>query len=269
MKTLNFYSEHQLNHKSRFVNKIWVLDNYSEKKAIENLNILPNGCFNFALLIGKGATAYFKKNIFNFNEGIYLCSQLTEVINLTLLENSKIILIQLHPWYFSYYQNINFNNFIDLISESHTNDRIFNNNINLKSSNILQEVIQTVEKHSLKLEKDNPKQNMIEEICNTIILNSGELKVSQVLNNYDCSKRWIQAKFKKTTGLTIKKLCKIIQFRNSINNITFNNLQNSLTSISYLSGYNDQSHFIKNFKQYSKIAPSKFNPDNYILSHIE
>lgn len=265
----NIYSEHKLNHKSRFINKIWVLDNYLGKTEIENLKILPNGSFNFVLIIGKGSYAFLKNKEYELNQGIYLCSQLTEYINVTLLENSKIILVQLKPWYFSYYQQCDFNDFVDSVSISEANNKIFGKEINLNSISVLEDTIRLTENFFLKFEKNNHQKNIIEELCQRILSNNGNSKITDILANYPYSERWIQSKFKKSTGLTLKQFSKIIQFRNSVDEIAFNKKGNSLTSIGYKSGYNDQSHFVKNFNQFSKITPSKFNPINYVLSFKE
>jgi hypothetical protein len=42
-------------------NKIWSVDNSTQKTDIPNLKILPNGCFNIAILIGNGALVTLKK----------------------------------------------------------------------------------------------------------------------------------------------------------------------------------------------------------------
>lgn len=266
---MNLYSEHQLKHKSRFVNKIWALDNSLEKTQIHNLNILPNGCFNFALLVGNGARVYLKNEKYRFNQGIYLCSQLTEYITLTLLENSKLVLVQLNPWYFSYHPQSDFKNFVDTISESVPNNKLFGKDISLNASSVLEDVIETTENYFLNFEKHNSEQNAIEVICRKIIADNGNCKIAAILKNSGYSDRWIQSGFKKATGLTPKQFSKIIQFRNSVDEIAFNEQKDSLTSVGYKSGYNDQSHFINNFYQFSKITPGKFDPDNYVLSFKE
>lgn len=266
---MNLYREYKINNDPRFINKIWGLDNYSGTTSVPNLKVLPNGCFNFALLIGKGASVCLKTKMYEFGQGIYLCSQLTEHITLTLLENSKIILIQLKPWYFSYYQHSNFNDFVNRISESETPKKLFNKSIDLNATSILEDVIEITRNHDSEFKKDNPKANSIEEICRIILTNNGNHKISEILKSYPYSERWMQSIFKKHTGLTWKQFSKIIQFRNAVDEIAFHKKGNSLTSISYKSGYNDQSHFIKNFNQFSKTTPSKFNPEKYVLSHKE
>lgn len=261
---MNFYSEHKLPEYHRFLNKIWIVDNSTQQQAIPNLKILPNGCFNFALLIGKGALVSLKNKNYSFTQGIYLCSQFTEYVNVTLLETSKIILIQLPSWYFSYLKN-DFSNFTDDILQS-SSSTLFQQQIQLESPTILEELLAVVHQHFSNFETQHIHANFIETIAKTIIRNKGVGKISEVLKNYSYSERWLQSEFKKATGLTIKQFAKIIQFRDTVDKMTYEQPEDSLTSIGYEAGYNDQSHFVRNFKQFSNISPSKFIADDFVLS---
>lgn len=251
---------------SRFVNKIWGVDNSTQKTDILNLKILPNGCFNIALLIGNGALVTLKYKKYNFNQGIYLCSQITEPVNLTLCKYSKVILIQIHASYFSYYLKNDFNNFVDDISESESSYELFHENIDLNNPLILQDVINITENHFLNFSKKYSKKNVVEKAILKILLKKGNCKISDILKDSKYSERWLQLRFKKATGLTPKQYARIIQFRDSIDQIAYNSSSDSLTAISYQSGFNDQSHFIKNFNQFLGITPTKFNPEEYVLS---
>lgn len=263
---MNFYSEYKLENESRFLNKIWSVDNSNQKTDILNLKILPNGCFNIALLIGEGALVTIKNKKHNFYQGIYLCSQFTEPVHLTLRKYSKVILIQIKVWYFSYHLKNDFNNFLDDISESESNHKLFNENIDLNNPLILDNVIKLTKKHFLNFNKKHFKKNILEQTTLKILSKKGDCKISDILKGSNYSERWLQLNFKKATGLTFKQYAKIIQFRDSIDKITYDSSSDSLTSISYQSGYNDQSHFIKNFYQFSGITPSKFNPKKFVLS---
>lgn len=70
------------------------------------------------------------------------------------------------------------------------------------------------------------------------------------------SARYMQKLFLQYTGLTPKAFLKINRFRNSLGFLE--NKQESLTSIAYKSGYFDQSHFTKEFKQFSGDTPSAY-----------
>lgn len=263
---MDFYSEYQLPHGSRFINKLWVIDNSTQSAAIQNLKILPNGCFNIGLLIGQGAHVSIGENHFHFKSGIYLCAQLTQTANLTLLAASKVILIQIHPWYFSYYPKNDFRFFIDTISQSESNTTLFGQNIHLNSPTIIEDSIQITTQHINSFTNEYSQKNSVEKIATTILSHKGNCKISEILSHYDHSERWLQSRFKKATGLTPKQFAKIIQFRDSVDKITYDQTEDSLTSIGYRSGYNDQSHFVKSFRQFSDLTPSQFNPKNFVLS---
>ncbi len=263
---MDFYSEHELKSEARFVNKLWRLDNSHQKIAIDDLKILPNGCFNIGLLIGKGALVTFKEKKYNLSEGIYLCSQVTQPVNLTLLGYSKVILIQLHAWSFSYYSENDFSNFTDDISKSESNQELFGKNIDLSSTSILEDTINLTQTHFAEIDKKQTQKKFIEQLASKIVSQKGDCKISDLTKEYDYSEKWIQKKFKKATGLTPKQFAKIIQFRDSIDKIAYDDSDSSLTSIGYESGFNDQSHFIKNFRQFVGTTPSKFDPKNFVLS---
>lgn len=245
------------------------MDNSTQSATIPDLQILPNGCFNIFLLIGKGVLAAFKNKQYNFNQGIYLCSQVTKPVKATLLAHTKVILIQINPWYFSYYPENDLSKFIDDVSRSESNKQLFDKNIDLNSPSILEEIIDLTENHFLHFGKKHPKKNIIERITSEILLRKGDCKISNILENYNYSERWIQLQFKKATGLSPKQFSKIIQFRDSVDKIVYESAQESLTSIGYEAGFNDQSHFIKNFRHFLGTTPSKFNPKNFVLSFKE
>lgn len=266
---MDFYSEHKLKNESRFVKKLWCMDNSSQETSIEGLKILPNGCFNIALVVGEGALITFKTNRYHPTQGIYLCAQVTQPVELTLLGNTKVILIQLYPWYFSYYPENDLNNFIDDMSFSETSDVLFNKMINLNSPRILEDTLELTEKHFSDFTQRYLNHNVIEEIASEILLQKGDCKISDIVSQYDFSERWIQVQFKKATGLTLKQFAKIIQFRDSVDKVTTGSSDESLTAIGYEAGFNDQSHFIKNFRHFSGTTPSRFNPANFVLSFVE
>lgn len=263
---MNFYSEYQLQHESRFVNKIWVIDNSTQSTAIQNLKILPNGSFNIGILIGEEAYVTIQNETYQLREGIYLCAQFSIPASLSLQKFSKAILIQLQPWAFSYYPKNDFSNFLNQISANEINNNLFGKTIALHNSFLLETIIKITEDHFLAISQKYPQQNVIERMAREVLSQKGNCKIADILSTYDYSRRSLQSKFKKATGLTLKQFAKIVQFRDSVDKIAYDQTEDSLTSIGYHSGYNDQSHFVKNFRQFSNTTPSKFNPENFVLS---
>lgn len=64
-----------------------------------------------------------------------------------------------------------------------------------------------------------------------------------------------EKKFRSRIGCSPKKFAAIIRIRNLINNYSS---YSSLTEAAYEAGFYDQSHFIKEFRQFTGKSPSAF-----------
>jgi AraC-like DNA-binding protein len=92
--------------------------------------------------------------------------------------------------------------------------------------------------------------------------------IEDVAFKYGVSSRYLQKLFLEFTGLTPKLYHKITRFQKSL--LLAGNSNESLTSIAYLSGYFDQSHFVRDFKTFTGIPPSAFNTkDSTLLLAIQ
>ena len=95
-----------------------------------------------------------------------------------------------------------------------------------------------------------------------IIEGRGGMTVQTLQSHLNISQRSLERHFKKHVGLTPKFYSRIIRFSHIFNLISEEH--KDWISISYLAGYFDQSHFIKNFKEFTGEEPSKygFNEQN-------
>ena len=84
--------------------------------------------------------------------------------------------------------------------------------------------------------------------------------IENVASRYGITSRYLQKLFLQYTGLTPKLFSKINRFQNSL--LLVSKQDESLTSIAYECGYFDQSHFIREFKSFTGLTPSEFNPEN-------
>ena len=76
----------------------------------------------------------------------------------------------------------------------------------------------------------------------------------------------LERKFTKYIGLLPQSVIKIIRFNYSTK-IKYENPQLSLTQIACRSGYYDQAHFVKSFKQLSGLLPKRYYPTLTPMSH--
>ena len=90
-----------------------------------------------------------------------------------------------------------------------------------------------------------------------IISNKGQLTIKSLYNELHITERTFERRFLSSVGLTAKQFCKIIQFQQSLEQLTVKDYS-KLSDIVYANGYADQSHFIKVFKAYTGKTPLAF-----------
>ena len=109
----------------------------------------------------------------------------------------------------------------------------------------------------------------IDNAVNLIFEKKGMIKAEEIANEVGLGLRQLERLFKKYIGLSPKYYCRIIKF-----NYIYELMQKGSTDwakIIYLSGYYDQSHFIRNFKAFTGEDPSGYafkeqNMANFFLN---
>ncbi len=261
---MNLYSEHYVSQKTeRFVNKIWCLDNSIGESLIENKLVLPNGCFNLAIVSGNAIEVHTSKNKYEMNEGIYFCSQMTNKVLVNIKPKTKVTIIQLHTWTLSMFPKYDLSNFTDSIIKINFEELPFQIQIDAE----IEVLLNTINAYFEELANLHSEKNVIEKICQIIKIQEEEISVSEISSALNSSQRLLQIKFKNATGLTIKKYIQILKFRKSVDQMVNADLEKlKLTDVALYNKYFDQSHFIKKFKDVTKTTPKTFNPDSYFLS---
>jgi len=260
---MNLYSEHYVTQKTeRFINKIWCLDNSIGENLIENKLVLPNGCFNLAIVTGNAIEVHTSKNKNEMSEGFYFCSQMTNKVLVNIEPKTKVTIIQFHTWTLSMFPKYDLSNFTDSIIKINPEELPFN----LQIDSDIERLLQTINVYFEELSDLHSEKNTIEKICE-IIKNQEEISVSDISKNLKLSQRLLQIKFKTATGLTIKKYIQILKFRKSVDQMVNADLEKlKLTDVALYNKYFDQSHFIKKYKDVMKTTPKTFDPDSYFLS---
>jgi hypothetical protein len=85
---------------------------------------------------------------------------------------------------------------------------------------------------------------------------------TEVISEYPHTQKHLISQFKKYAGLPPKTIHKIIRF-NSLLQIIHQRKEVTWADIVYETGYSDQSHFIKEFQEFSGFTPSKYIKRGY------
>ncbi len=100
-----------------------------------------------------------------------------------------------------------------------------------------------------------PSQSLLDML--SILQNNPFSKHGELIQSYPKTQKHLINQFKKYCGLSPKTLHKIIRF-NKILQIIHESKEIKWTDIVYETGYTDQSHFIKEFQEFSGFNPSKY-----------
>jgi len=94
---------------------------------------------------------------------------------------------------------------------------------------------------------------LLTDIVNSIHKSNGGHNVAELAKQFSTSERTINRYFNKYVGINPIEYINLIRFRSVINSKGDDPFTNALEA-----GYYDQSHFIKHFKEFSKVTPSRF-----------
>jgi AraC-like DNA-binding protein len=152
------------------------------------------------------------------------------------------------------------------------NDAVFNledvigNKVNEVHSKLLaaHTIIQKIEitehfliERLLLFDKKINKLNLVSKVMCELVQEEYKINMNVIAYHYGISSRYLQKIFLQYAGVTPNLFRKINRFQKSLHLIANNN--NSLTSIAHQCGYFDQSHFIKDFKEFTGSLPSDFH----------
>lgn len=103
-----------------------------------------------------------------------------------------------------------------------------------------------------------------------IIRNSNVISVNVLCNENESYYKKLERDFLRYVGYTPKYFYRLVRFNKAIRQMR--STENSLTSICYNCGYYDQSHFIKDFHQFTGTTPKHFQKEHnviagFLLSH--
>lgn len=265
------YREHQVNPSlATYVKKVWVLDNANNPNPIINKAVLPNGCFNFALVEGEGADVTIDRAIFTLKRGIYFCGQMTKALNVNIKPHTKITLVQLFAWAPSSFFSTDMSQFKDSIVEVKTGSKSFAPFLQRSSFSDDLEFIAFLNEYADQYIQYGRTDELLKSSCQLIIETKGHISIKDIIDQLGGSVRLLQKKFNQAVGISPKEYVGIIKLREAVDSLAFSEEESpSITQIALENNYYDQAHFTHTFKRIIKITPKKFNPDHYLLAWRE
>lgn len=127
--------------------------------------------------------------------------------------------------------------------------------------------IESLENWIIQLNENIPGGiDIVKEATKRIFESNGMIDVQEISNDLNISIRQLERQFKKVVGTTIKFFSRIIRFNYIFQLMEKNEM--SWIQIALESGFFDQSHFIKNFKEFTGEEPSSYGFDDQTLANF-
>lgn len=242
---------------SRFVRKFWLIDSDGQT-VVQRQKIVPDGYPEIIF-------HYKEPYRININGGweeqskYLVAGQIRKHFYLENTGHSGMFGIKFQPWALRILFGFDMHKLTDKVIP-----------VDLDCFEFFKDFKKVLELSSSFEEKINAVQNLLlkfiatskftyssgEEAVKIILKHKGAVNFKDICKSKEISQRGLERYFKNHIGLNPKFYSRIIRFSHIFH--LFKKHQKDWLDISYYAGYYDQSHFIRNFKEFTGEEPSKY-----------
>lgn len=108
------------------------------------------------------------------------------------------------------------------------------------------------------LEQQERECDIIRHATDAILLHSRKEVLAEILNDLNLNERTFQRIFKKFVGITPTQYRRICQFKGSFDQVKHSTFE-KLSDVAFQTGFADQSHFIRSFKEHAQTTPKEYS----------
>lgn len=108
-----------------------------------------------------------------------------------------------------------------------------------------------------KLKERSTADTLVQSTIDALLRSGGNSQIGDIIKSDPSKRRQLERKFAKQIGISPKQLGKVIRLQAALE-LMLHNKAESLTHVAYESGYYDQAHFIKDFKEFTDTNPREF-----------
>jgi transcriptional regulator GlxA family with amidase domain len=108
-----------------------------------------------------------------------------------------------------------------------------------------------------KLQEKTTRDTIVQSTVDALLSTSGSSPIKAILQGDLSKRRQLERKFLKEIGLSPKQLAKLVRLQTALH-LMIHQKGSSFTEIAYESEYYDQTHFIKDFKEFTGLTPKAF-----------
>lgn len=237
------------------IKSFWMIDSEGDA-TIRQEKIIPDGYPEMIFHYGDPFRAKIS-NEWLIQQKDLLAGQISNFFYLENTGKVGMFALKFQPWALRKLFGIKISNYTDTVLP--IDSKIFSIFEPLKTiatgTSSFDEKVKEIE--AILLKSNEPaSESLGEQVIKQIIKQNGAINLQAAQEQVGISERSLERYFKEYIGLTPKFFCRIIRFSyifNLVNQGTIN-----WSDVSFHSGFYDQSHFIKNFKEFTGEEPSKY-----------
>lgn len=247
------------------VKEYWIFEN--DDPSIQTQKIIPDGFSEIIIHYG----APYRINLsgrWDLQSSMLYSSQISKFFFLENTGRSGMIGIKLHPaaFYELFHKDVSEYTdqvlSLDELLEGQTDELVGIKEQEIPISRRVAIAENWLQSH---LQNLRPQPN-IKQCIESIFKSHGMIDIDHMAENVHLSTRQLERLFKKVIGLTPKFYCRIVRFNYIFEVIK--EQKDSWIRTALQSGFFDQSHFIKNFKEFTGEEPSNYGFDEVNLANF-
>jgi len=246
-----------------FIKLYWTL-NVPEDPASQKQRILPDGCIELIFTLGDDIKRYTSEKHFIIQPRAMVLGQISEPFFIEPTGVVDTFAIRFYPSGFAPFTQIPIKDFANKetpISSVFGEAIAKNLESDIANATSTGERIQIVEKFlSIQMRDADVIDSILKSTIDTILLTKGRVAINEILKDELSRRRQLERKFSQRVGISPKQLGRIIRLQETLK-MLLSQPAGNLTEIAHENQYFDQSHFIKDFKEFTGVNPKEFYKD--------
>jgi hypothetical protein len=234
----------------------------------ERQRIVPDGCIEMAFILGDDIKRYTSENEFILQPRAMVLGQTTEPFYIEPTGYVNTFAVRFYPYGFANFVIYPLKN---LANKETPTALLFGEK---PAKELAQKIVLAKDTsaritiiESFLLDKLNDQatmDNIVKTTIDAIFSTKGGAAINTILQDDLSKRRQLERKFLTQIGISPKQLGKVIRLQTALK-MLLNQEAESLTQIAYESQYYDQTHFIKDFKEFTGTTPKDFSGDDSLL----
>jgi AraC-like DNA-binding protein len=243
---------------SDYIQLIWILESETPEEKFEREIILPDGIVELVLHYREPFFTYDSEGHKFLQPQGFAISQIQNFIEIESNGAIGFISIRFYPWGAYHFFSEPIGNFLDgTISIEKLWEQDHQIILELLKDSSAKKKVKTVNDFLLSKLFTNDKLRRIDDALKLIRDTKGLLTVDELSDRMNMSYKQPERNFLATVGTTPKIFSRNTRFLHLCHHLKEYETR-SLSELTYEMGYYDQSHFIKEFRQFSGFTPKKY-----------